>query len=154
MKSNNVGSRYVIQDGGLAPDKTVAPSMLRREFGVVSFEFNSGGPSHIEAWVPFVSAGGVAVNWQPVNEAAGMEAAVDALIAAASSSSYPSSSSGSGASGAAAAGTGGQASRDSVMSDAVNGSNGGNKLFYLQNKAPKWDEAHGGHVLNFQVYLP
>ncbi len=25
------------------------------------------------------------------------------------------------------------------------------QLFYLQNKTPKWDEAHGGHVLNFQV---
>lgn len=25
------------------------------------------------------------------------------------------------------------------------------KMLYLQNKAPKWDETHGGHVLNFQV---
>jgi hypothetical protein len=27
------------------------------------------------------------------------------------------------------------------------------QLFYLQNKTPKWDEAHGGHVLNFQVRI-
>lgn len=27
------------------------------------------------------------------------------------------------------------------------------KMLYLQNKAPKWDETHGGHVLNFQVWL-
>ena len=27
----------------------------------------------------------------------------------------------------------------------------GGKLMFLQNKTPKWDEAHGGHVLNFQV---
>ena len=25
-----------------------------------------------------------------------------------------------------------------------------NKLFVLRNKEPKWDEVHGGHVLNFQ----
>lgn len=25
------------------------------------------------------------------------------------------------------------------------------KMLYLQNKAPKWDDTHGGHVLNFQV---
>ena len=38
------------------------------------------------------------------------------------------------------------------MSDSFNGNgSSGSKLFYLQNKAPKWDEAHGGHVLNFQV---
>ncbi len=38
------------------------------------------------------------------------------------------------------------------MSDSCNGNgSSGSKLFYLQNKAPKWDEAHGGHVLNFQV---
>ncbi len=27
------------------------------------------------------------------------------------------------------------------------------KMLYLQNKAPKWDETHGGHVLNFQVWF-
>lgn len=30
VRSNNVGSRYLITDNGLAPDKTAAPSMLRK----------------------------------------------------------------------------------------------------------------------------
>jgi len=115
VRSNNVGSRYLITDNGLAPDKTVAPSMIRKEFGVVSFEFDSGGPSRIDAWVPPVSASGQAGCWQPDNESSGIEAAVDALTASGGGSS--------------------------------SGSSG---LFYLQNKPPKWDEAHGGHVLNFQ----
>ena len=25
------------------------------------------------------------------------------------------------------------------------------KMFFLQNKPPKWDEEHKGHVLNFHV---
>lgn len=50
----------------------------------MSFEFDSGGPSHIEAWVPFVSAGGMAVNWQPMNESSGIEAAVDTILASTS----------------------------------------------------------------------
>lgn len=107
VRGNSVGSRYLITDHGVAPDKTVAPSMLRKEFGVISFEFDSGGPSHIEVWVPYVSPSGVMSNWQPDNDAASMETAVDEK-------------------------------RDM------------DTLFYLQNKAPKWDEAHGGHVLNFQ----
>jgi hypothetical protein len=75
---------------------------------VISFEFDSGGPSRIEAWVPSVSSGtGLAAVWQPDSEEAGMEAAVEA--------------------------------------------NRLDRMMYLQNKAPKWDEAHGGHVLNFQV---
>lgn len=27
------------------------------------------------------------------------------------------------------------------------------RMVYLQNKQPKWDEQHGGHVLNFQVNI-
>jgi len=46
---------------------------------VVSFEFDSGGPSRIDAWVPPVSAGGQACSWQPDSEGNGIEAAVDAL---------------------------------------------------------------------------
>lgn len=80
---------------------------LSQELGAVSFEFDSGGPSRIEAWLPTVSASNVATVWQPDSEAAGLEAAID--------------------------------------------QNRLERLVYLQNKAPKWDEAHGGHVLNFQV---
>eukprot|EP01031_Cornospumella_fuschlensis_P035605 gene35605-43181_t len=99
-----VGSRYLLTDSGLAPGKTVAPSVLRRELGVVSFEFDSGGPSRIEAYIPHVSPSGLPAIWQPSEEQQGLEAA--------------------------------------VMS-------GEGRLMTLRNKVPKWDEAHGGHVLNF-----
>jgi hypothetical protein len=75
---------------------------------MVRFEFDSGGPSHIEAWIPGVNPAGVACIWQPNAEEAGIEAKVLA--------------------------------RET------------DKLFPLVNKKPKWDDAHGGHVLNFQVY--
>lgn len=106
VRGNTIGSRYLITDAGLAPEKTVAPSMLRREFGVVGFEFDSGGPSRIEAWVPAVTAAGVPINWQPDSDQQGMEASVE----------------------------------DKKL----------DKLYSLRNKTPKWDKAHGGHVLNFQ----
>lgn len=80
--------------------------MLRKELAVISFEFDSGGPSRIETWIPAVSATGVPVVWQPESDAQSMEAFVDA--------------------------------------------NNLEKIIYLQNKQPKWDEVHGGHVLNFQ----
>lgn len=74
-----LGSRYLLTDSGLAPGKTVAPSMLRKEMGVVSFEFDSGGPSRIEAYLPFVSPSGLPSIWQPREEEQGMEAAVEAM---------------------------------------------------------------------------
>jgi hypothetical protein len=74
---------------------------------VISFEFDSGGPSRIESWVPYVSPSGVMSIWQPDKDENSMEVSVDR--------------------------------KDT------------DALLYLQNKAPKWDEAHGGHVLNFQV---
>jgi len=77
-----------------------------QEYGAISFEFDSGGPSRIEAWVPQVTSSGVATVWQPDSETVGMEAAIE---------------------------------RNDLS-----------RMIYLQNKTPKWDEAHGGHVLNFQ----
>lgn len=106
VRGNTIGSRYLITDGGVAPDRTVAPSMLRKELGFVHFEFDSGGPSRIEAWIPAVAPGGVPAVWQPDSEARGLEAAVEEKRF--------------------------------------------DKLVTLRNKVPKWDEAHGGHVLNFQ----
>ena len=32
VRSNNIGSRYVIMDNGLTPEKTDAPSMLRKVY--------------------------------------------------------------------------------------------------------------------------
>ncbi len=106
IRGNTIGSRYLITDAGLAPEKTVAPSMLRKELAVIDFEFDSSGPSRIEAWIPSVSASGVPVEWRPPTEGQGMEYNIN--------------------------------------------NNKLDKMFLLRNKAPKWDEAHGGHVLNFQ----
>lgn len=106
VRGNTIGSRYLITDSGLAPDKTVAPSMRRKEFGLVGFEFDSGGPSRIEAWIPAVGPSNSPAIWQPESEEFGIESQVDARNF--------------------------------------------DRLFTLRNKTPKWDEAHGGHVLNFQ----
>lgn len=77
-----------------------------QELGLIRFEFDSGGPSRIEAFIPYVNSAGLACIWQPESEEEGMNINVD----------------------------------------------GGNysNLLPLVNKKPKWDDAHGGHVLNFQ----
>mmetsp|Transcript_9111 Transcript_9111/g.8982 ORF Transcript_9111/g.8982 Transcript_9111/m.8982 type:complete len:404 (-) Transcript_9111:322-1533(-) len=106
VRGNSVGSQYLITDPGLAPDKAVAPSMFRKELGLVRFEFDSGGPSRIEAYIPSVNTAGSASVWQPNNEDLGMNANIE-------KQRY-------------------------------------NNLLPLMNKKPKWDDAHGGHVLNFQ----
>lgn len=121
LRGNSVGNHYLITDHGLAPGKTVAPSMLRKEFGVVGFEFDSGGPSKIECFVPYVSQAGLVSVWQPEEEGSGLERRVEQLQA-------------------------GDAVRQHW--DRQGGDDG--KLFLLRNKEPKWDETHGGHVLNFQ----
>lgn len=118
IRGNQVGSQYQFTDHGLAPDKATAPSMLRKEFGLVRFAFDSGGPSKIEVFIPAVSStGGSATVWQPASDHDSIERAVDGAVTAEPKA--------------------GAAFRIE-------------KLFYLQNKTPKWDSAHGGHVLNFQ----
>ena len=107
VRANLVGSQYLITDAGLAPDKAATPSMLRKELGMIRFEFDSGGPSRIEAWVPTVNAAGIASMLQPSTE----EDTIGALVE--------------------------RRQCDSLLA--------------LVNKKPKWDDAHGGHVLNFQV---
>jgi hypothetical protein len=77
VRGNAVGSKYIVSDHGLAPDKTVAPSMLRKELGMITFQFDSGGPSRIEAWIPSVSSSGVATVWQPDADDNGMEQAIE-----------------------------------------------------------------------------
>ena len=77
-----------------------------QELGLVRFEFDSGGPSRIEAFIPSVSSTGVATTWQPTCEEQGMSVRIDDMQF--------------------------------------------NNLLPLMNKKPKWDDAHGGHVLNFQ----
>ena len=77
-----------------------------QELGLVRFEFDSGGPSRIEAFIPSVNPVGSATTWQPTSEEVGMNAKIDERQYA--------------------------------------------NLLPLVNKKPKWDDAHGGHVLNFQ----
>ena len=77
-----------------------------QELGLIRFEFDSGGPSRIEAFIPYVNSAGSACIWQPESEEEGMNINVD-------SGCY-------------------------------------SNLLPLVNKKPKWDDAHGGHVLNFQ----
>ena len=77
MRANGVGSRYMFTDHGLAPDKTESVSFLRKELGIVDFEFDSGGPSKINAWVPRTTPSGTTQLWQPRKESEYMEACVD-----------------------------------------------------------------------------
>lgn len=44
IRGNSVGSQYLITDHGLAPEKAIAPSMLRKEYGVVTFLYDSSKP--------------------------------------------------------------------------------------------------------------
>jgi tubby and related proteins len=80
--------------------------LTTQELGLVRFEFDSGGPSRIEAFIPSVNSVGSASTWQPSSEDHGMNARID----------------------------------ERQFSN----------LIPLVNKKPKWDDAHGGHVLNFQ----
>eukprot|EP01038_Epipyxis_sp_PR26KG_P006556 gene6556-9005_t len=113
VRGNSIGSRYLITDHGLPPDKTVAPSMLRKEFGVVSFEFDSGGPSRIESWIPYVNHTGTRLTHLVTYH---MSIFISFIC---------------------------------LMETKIDEKDF-DRMIYLQNKTPKWDEAHGGHVLNFQ----
>ena len=112
LRSDAFGSRYAIVDGGLSPEKCITPSTLRKELGIVQFQFDSGGPSVIHAWVPYVGSGGMPQLWYPPNT----------LIQ-----------------------TDHMDMRGTIDSDSWKG-----KLLQLVNVKPKWDDVHGGHVLNFQ----
>jgi len=79
VRANAVGSQYSLTDHGLAPDRTQAPSTLRKELGLVRFQFDSGGPSRMEVWIPAVqgSTAGSVATWQPLKEADSIEVAVN-----------------------------------------------------------------------------
>jgi len=127
MRGNNIGDRYLLTDNGLAPDKTVLPSMLRKEYGIVGFEFYSGGPSKIDVYIPYVSASSEASVWQPTKEGNGIDKRVEQKLAA-------------------------EKNNNIVPSDLLVNSDKDDKqrkLFLLKNKQPRWDDSHGGHVLNF-----
>ena len=101
---------------------------------MVRFEFDSGGPGLVESWVPMVNASGVsAVEWQPDSTEKSMNTFIENYLAGLSSPKVS----------------------DRRMSgiSSPGGDAPQNKLIMLRNKKPKWDDAHGGHVLNFQVCL-
>jgi len=90
--------------------------MLRKEHGVIDFEFGSNGPCRIDVWLPAVSGSGLPVVWQPREESEGMESFIAEQVTNCTGSSTDFSS----------------------------------RILSLQNKPPKWDDEHKGHVLNFQ----
>ena len=92
---------------------------------MIDFEFDSNGPCRIDAWIPAVSSNGCAVIWQPSDEVQSMEYHIEECANASNNITTSSGSS----------------------SSLVDSS----KMFFLQNKPPKWDEEHKGHVLNFHV---
>lgn len=53
--------------------------MLRKEYGIIQFEFDSGGPSKIAAFIPAVSPSGVPVVWQPSVDDESIEFAVEVV---------------------------------------------------------------------------
>lgn len=77
MRANGVGSKYLITDHGLAPDKAHAPSTIRKEHGFLKFKFDSDSPTAIQAFIPLVNMNGVAVTFQPKSEADSIEQCVE-----------------------------------------------------------------------------
>mmetsp|Transcript_9801 Transcript_9801/g.16289 ORF Transcript_9801/g.16289 Transcript_9801/m.16289 type:complete len:391 (-) Transcript_9801:144-1316(-) len=77
VRANGVGSKYLITDHGLAPEKTEAPSMLRKEHGLLKFKFDPDSPSGMQVYVPKVNQNCVAVTLQPRSEEESMEECVE-----------------------------------------------------------------------------
>jgi hypothetical protein len=50
---------------------------LSQELGNIRFDFDSDGPSQIQAWIPTVNQGGIATTWQPDTEEGSIEASVE-----------------------------------------------------------------------------
>lgn len=59
------GGQYTIYDHGLNPAKTQNKRLIRRELGLVQFEYDQTGPGTLRAVLPMVSAAGVIDVWQP-----------------------------------------------------------------------------------------
>ena len=76
VRGDTVGSTYTIYDGGLSYAKTQGLSSLRCEYGLVKFQFDSGGPCTIQAWVPAIDPLGRPALWQPSSPDSSIEAVV------------------------------------------------------------------------------
>lgn len=77
VRANAVGSKYLLTDHGLAPEKSAAPSTLRKEHGVLKFRFDPDSPSSMEVHIPAVSKNGVAMVWQPTSDAESIEECIE-----------------------------------------------------------------------------
>jgi len=71
------GSEYIIYDHGLNPEKCQTPSVIRRELGVIKFEYDQIGPGRMKAYVPNTSPSGVAQLWRPQTEEETMSKALE-----------------------------------------------------------------------------
>lgn len=121
-----------------------------QELGVVDFEFDSGGPSKICAWLPRTTPSGTTQLWQPryvsfdLSSASNLSENGLSRVCRLESENMESC-------------VDSDRTTDRLIRlvlvwrfiDSVS------HLLILRgrqvNKKPKWDEAHGGHVLNFQV---
>lgn len=70
------GGAYTIFDHGLNPAKTQNKRLVRRELGLVQFEYDQMGPGTLRAVVPAVSSAGVMDVWQPETPAQSIAGAV------------------------------------------------------------------------------
>ena len=68
VRGNVIGSDYIITDGGVSASKTMLKSIVRKELGLIKFEFDSKSPSTVELYIPSVSNGGAAFEFQPIYE--------------------------------------------------------------------------------------
>eukprot|EP01029_Cantina_marsupialis_P026949 TRINITY_DN7394_c0_g1_i1.p1 TRINITY_DN7394_c0_g1~~TRINITY_DN7394_c0_g1_i1.p1 ORF type:complete len:305 (+),score=92.68 TRINITY_DN7394_c0_g1_i1:85-999(+) len=65
IRGNYIGSHYAIFDEGKNPKKTVSTTSIRRELGVVAFEYDKTGPGKFMAHIPAVSESGAIAQFKP-----------------------------------------------------------------------------------------
>jgi len=114
----------------------VSSPLILQEYGAVRFEFDSGGPGVVEAWIPSVnSSGSTCAHWQPSSADKSMSTLIENFVEL--TNGGPKS-------------TANEVKTSGSFSPTLENDQY-SKLFMLKNKKPKWDDSHGGHVLNFQV---
>lgn len=72
------GSGYAIYDAGINPEKAVTDTAVRKELGILTFEYDKMGPGRMMCAVPRVSEAGRAIIFKPMDQSGGIEAAIEA----------------------------------------------------------------------------